>query len=369
MSDDENHPPYDFLPGLDLSEAFYEEAVKPILGECFPDILYSAARIGHGSDVLGYDTAQSMDHDWGPKLQIFLDDADYGSLREEIDETLHQKLPCEIHGFPTNFEYNDNGSTRMVPISSGPVNHGVEINTISGFFIEYLGFNPIEDLRIIDWLVLPQQMLQSIANGRVFHDGLDKLNSIVAKLEYYPHDLWVYLMANQWRRISQEQAFMGRSGQVGDELGSRIIAARLIRDIMMLCFLMEKQYAPYIKWFGTAFSKLRSAKILVPLFKQTMDTAIWQKRQEPLAMAYEHIAKMHNELGITKSLMTEVSQFYNRPFMVIHADKFAEALHSEIEDEEVKQLPKYLGGINQYVDSTEVLGYTKKFRKLWSMYQ
>ncbi|MFW9806956.1 MAG: DUF4037 domain-containing protein [Candidatus Thorarchaeota archaeon] len=369
MSDDENHAPYDFLPGLDLSEAFYEEAVKPVLDEHFPELLYSAARIGHGSDVLGYDTEQSMDHDWGPKLQIFLEDADYGSLKEKIDETLRLKLPYEIRGFPTNFVCNDNGSTRMHRINSGPVNHGIEINTVSAFFIEYLGFNPMEDLRTIDWLVLPQQMLQSIANGRVFHDGLDKLNSIVTKLEYYPHDLWLYLMANQWKRISQEQAFMGRSGQVGDELGSRIITARLIRDIMMLCFLMEKQYAPYIKWFGTAFSKLKGARTLTMLFEQIMDAGDWQKRQELLTEVYEHVAKMHNELGITKPMTTEVSQFYNRPFMIIRADSFAEALHEEIGDDEVKELPKYLGGINQYVDSTEVLGYTKKFRKLWSMYQ
>jgi hypothetical protein len=71
---DEDHPPYDFLPGLDLSEAFYREAVKPIIDEHFSDLVYSAARIGRGSDVLGYDTVQSMDHDWGPKLQIFLND-------------------------------------------------------------------------------------------------------------------------------------------------------------------------------------------------------------------------------------------------------------------------------------------------------
>ncbi|MFW9786616.1 MAG: DUF4037 domain-containing protein [Candidatus Thorarchaeota archaeon] len=366
---DEDHPPYDFLPGLDLSEAFYEEAVKPILDKHFPDLSYSAARIGQGSDVLGYDTAQSMDHGWGPQLQIFLKDSDYGSVKEELDEVLRQNLPYEIRGFPTNFSYHDDGTLKMEMITSGPVNHGITINTVSGFFIEYLGFNPTEDLRIIDWLVLPQQMLQSIANGRIFHDGLEKLEPIANKLEYYPHDLWLYLLANQWRRIAQEEAFMGRSAQVGDELGSRIIATRLIRDLMMLCFLMEQKYAPYIKWFGTAFSKLKNAKTLTPLFMQILDAGSWQERQDYLTKAYEHMANMHNELEITDSLGTKVSQFHNRPFMVIHADKFADALYTEIKNEEVKQLPKFLGGINQYVDSTDVLSYTDKFRRFWSMYQ
>ena len=245
----------------------------------------------------------------------------------------------------------------------------MRIIVVEYIFIGYLGFNPTEKLRIIDWLVLPQQMLLSIGNGRVFHDGLKKMKTIVTKLEYYPHDLWLYLLSNQWRRISQEVAFMGRCGQVGDDLGSRIVASRIISDIMRLCFLMERQYAPYIKWFGTAFSKLNSAKTLEPLFNDIMDASTWQERQELLSRAYEYIAKMHNELGITESLDTEVSQFYNRPFMIIRADKFAEAIHAKIEDEEVKELPKYLGGIDQYVDSTEVLTYTEKFRRFWSMYQ
>jgi hypothetical protein len=366
---DEDHPLYNFLPGLDLSEAFYKEAVKPFMDEHFPELVYSAVRIGHGSDVLGYDTAQSMDHDWGPKLQIFLKDSDYSLVKEDLDAKLRDNLPCEIRGFPTNFKHNEDGSSGMHPIDSGPVNHGIAIDTVSGFFIGYLGFNPSEDLRIIDWLVLPQQILLSIANGRVFHDGLEKMKPIVTNLEYYPPDLWLYLLSNQWERIAQEVAFMGRCGQVGDELGSRIVATRQISDIMSLCFLMERQYAPYIKWFGTAFSKLKSAKMLTPLFNKIMDASTWQERQEHLTSVYKYVAKLHNDLGITDSLTTELSQFHNRPFMIIQADKFADAIYAKIEDDEVKQLPKYLGAIDQYVDSTEVLSYTEKFRRFWSMYQ
>ena len=72
---------------------------------------------------------------------------------------------------------------------------------------------------------------------------------------------------------------------------------------------------------------------------------------------------------LTESLTTEVSQFYNRPFMIIRARDFADAILATIKDDEVKQLPKYLGAIDQYVDSTDVLSYTEKFRRFWSMYQ
>lgn len=52
----------DFIPGLQLSEAFYREAVRPILDAAFPGLVYAAALIGNGSDVLGYDTPRSTDH-------------------------------------------------------------------------------------------------------------------------------------------------------------------------------------------------------------------------------------------------------------------------------------------------------------------
>ncbi|MFW9800762.1 MAG: DUF4037 domain-containing protein, partial [Candidatus Thorarchaeota archaeon] len=253
-----------FIKGLELSEIFYREAVKPILESRFPDLLYSAGRVGSGSDVLGFDTEQSMDHAWGPKLTLFLTESDHDVLKEEIDQYLRQELPLEIRGFPTNLGLNEDGTDVMVPIEKGPVNHRVDITTVDTFFKDYLGLNPVGKLRPVDWLILPEQRLRSIAGGRVFHDGLNELEAVLTKLEYYPNDVWLYLLANQWRRISQEEAFMGRCGQVGDELGSRLIAGRLILDLMKLCFLMERQFAPYVKWLGTAFSRLACASKLTP---------------------------------------------------------------------------------------------------------
>nr|WP_309505012.1 hypothetical protein [Streptomyces sp. KM273126] len=61
-----------FIPGLELSRRFYTEAVRPLLEEVAPATPHSAARIGSGSEVLGYDTARSTDHEWGPRLQLFL---------------------------------------------------------------------------------------------------------------------------------------------------------------------------------------------------------------------------------------------------------------------------------------------------------
>ena len=67
----------EFIPGLILSNIFFDEAVRPLLDRHAPDLTYAAARLGSGSDVLGYDTAMSTDHDWGPRGHILLRDADH----------------------------------------------------------------------------------------------------------------------------------------------------------------------------------------------------------------------------------------------------------------------------------------------------
>lgn len=268
-----------FIPGLKLSEYFFREAVRPLMDEHWPDLLYSAARLDYGSDVLGFDTPQSMDHEWGPRLTLFLTAEDHEKHQAQIRQSLSENLPVELRGYPTHYGYNEDRTRAMQAVEDGPVDHLVLLDTVQDFIGDYLNFDPRRQPSLLDWLRFPQQRLRTVASGQVFHDGLGVLNGIQERLHFYPHDLWLYLLAAQWRRISQEEAFVGRCGDVGDELGSRLIAARLVNDLMLLCFLMERQYAPYSKWFGTAFARLACANDLGPIFQQVMEAATWLERE------------------------------------------------------------------------------------------
>lgn len=104
---------------------------------------------------------------------------------------------------------------------------------------------------------MPQQLLLEATAGKVFHDGLGELEPLRASRAWYPHDLWLWLLAARWARLGEEEAFVGRAAEVGDDLGSRIVTARIVRDLMRLCFLQEKVYAPYSKWLGSAFLDVR----------------------------------------------------------------------------------------------------------------
>ncbi len=340
---------------MELCRRFYFEAVRPTLEAQFPGLPHSAAHLGRGSDVLGFDTPQSMDHHWGPKVDIFLEPGDHSRHASDIDAILRGSLPRSVAGFPTHFADPEIDGGRMASKQTGPLNHGVRFFTIQSFFGPYLGWDPANPLEPAGWLTFPEQKLRTVRSGRVFHDGLGALSSIRAKLHYYPRDVWLYRLAAGWRRISQEEAFLGRTGDVGDDLGSRLLAARLVQDLISLCFMLERQYAPYIKWLGTAFRQLACAGELMPVFHKVLRAEDWRRREAHLSEAYHRVAEIHNGSGITPPLSTKMLPFHRRPYLVPHAQRFVEALRGAIEDPAVRALPPYLGSVDQYIDSTDIL--------------
>jgi len=355
--------PPDFIKGMDLCQRFYAEAVAPILARHLPQVPHSAARIGPGSDVLGFDTPTSMDHDWGPRVTLFLSEPDLRACGQQVEDVLRRELPREIGGFATFFAANEDGTVRPQGPDGDAVDHGVDCTTPAAFFEGYIGRDPALPLGEKDWLAFPPQHLRTVASGRIFHDGLGQLETARQRLGWYPHDLWLYLVANQWRRIDQEAPFLGRCGDVGDELGSHLVACRMITELMRLCFLMEKAYPPYFKWFGTAFSLLDCADELASVFRGVLASAAWRERERHMSQAYLIVSRMH-DLGLTPSKPPEVTPFYGRPYLVPHAGRFVEALHEAISSPAVKSLPPNAGAVWQFTDSTDILSGASACRSL-----
>lgn len=343
--------------GLQLSERFYSEAVRPLLEQYFPGLAYAAALLGAGSEVLGYDDATSTDHHWGPRVQLFVRPEEYAAVAAPLHAMLADRLPREFGGFPTNFttpDPRDHGVQLLQAVEEGPVNHRVDVLTPAAFVLQQLSFDLAQPLQPLDWFTFPEQKLLSITAGAVFHDAVG-LVDIRRRFAYYPDDVWLYLLASGWARIGQEEHLMGRAGQVGDELGSALIGARLVRDIMRLCFMMERTYAPYPKWFGSAFRRLRSGGELYPLLQQVLAAPSWQIREALLGSAYETIARMHNGLQVTPPLPEHTRQFFGRPFRVIALHGYAEALCASIQDPQVKALAgePLIGSIDLISDNVD----------------
>jgi hypothetical protein len=147
-----------------------------------------------------------------------------------------------------------------------------------------------------------------------------------------------------------------------------LIAARQVKNLMKLCFLMERKFAPYSKWFGTAFNQLACAQELSPIFLQALQAQEWRARQEFLAKAYEIVARMHNALGITIPLEVTAAQYYGRPYLVIGDDRYVEELRKALMSEEVRNIEHNLGSVNQFIDSDEKANDLKVCKRLKTLY-
>jgi hypothetical protein len=324
-----------FTNGIELSRRYHFEFVQPFISSNFPDLRYASALIGPGSEVLGYDTEMSTDHDWGPRVFLFLQNQDMNFV-DDIFQMLQTNKPDEFYGYPVD------------------LNQTV-INELSHFIEGQLAIDLYKGVQLVDWLTFPSQVLAEIVGGEVFRDDTGQLTAVRKQFNYYPDDIWLFLMASIWNRIGQEEHLLLRSGYMGDELGSTIIASRIVRDIMHLCFLMERRYAPYPKWFGTAFKELNCANELLPLLINVQSAVTWREREEALCKSYEFIARKHNCLEITEKMPEKAGFFYNRPYKVIQGGIFADAIARLITDPTIRKLSekRLIGGIDQITDNTD----------------
>jgi hypothetical protein len=155
---------------------------------------------------------------------------------------------------------------------------------------------------------------------------------------------------------------------VGDELGSHVLAARLVRDLMRLALLQARTYAPYSKWLGTAFTRLGHPDGLDVALAAALAAESYADREQALVTAYELVARRHNALGITDELDPAPRPFHDRPALVLDAGRFAEACLATVSDPQLKSYG-LIGSIDQFADNTDVLSNPIAFRKLISVYR
>jgi hypothetical protein len=258
--------------------------------------------------------------------------------------------PASFHGVPIGW------ATRPHPAPHrdggwGDDRHGLEVWTVDAFANHWLGGPPPADN--LAWLGLAEQRLLSVTAGAVFRDDDGALTALRTQLASPPRDVSLYKLACQWRRLGEEQAFVGRTGARGDELGSRVICARLARDCMRLAFLIEGRYAPYPKWFGSAFAKLPCAATLSPLLQRALAAADWQAREAALAEANLALARLQMARG-WPCAPPAVGPYYERPFTVINAEAIWQAVRAGIADPALRALP-VIGALDQVSDATAVI--------------
>lgn len=340
-----------FIPGLELNRRYFNEVLQPLLHTFDPELRYSAALIGYGSDVLGYDTATSMDHNWGPRGQIFLRGQDVSRI-SELDRFLRIHLPHEFLGFPTNFTAKREDHTQsMTPCTDGEVEHLVELYDIDHYLLDRLHASPA-DFGALDWLRLPEQELLELTSGAVFHDDLG-LNEMRQQFGYYPPDVRLIKLAAYWNHIANEEAFVGRAVERNDFLSAKMISMRLLNTLLKSCFVLKERYVPYSKWFTRAFSDLHLSEIETAATKLLQENDL-KAIEEQLAGLYLLVLDLQNASRGIPKLELGITSFYNRPFKVIMAERIIAPLKEAISDASTRALDLSEVGLDNRIDGIDL---------------
>jgi hypothetical protein len=324
------------LHGAGLAEAFHRDVVAGLIQRTAPGLRYAAARLGSGSDVLGFDDPTSRDHDWGCRLTVLVDEADAEAVGF-LEPVLEHELPRSFAGYPVRF------ATTWDPA----VTHKVHLATVYGFAAGRLGVDPRNGLSQLEWLSLTGHSVLETVGGPVFHDETVELARLRGLLRWYPESLEPYLLAAGWQRLAQTMPFVGRTADTGQERQSVLLSGQLVRDLMRLAFLMERQWAPYSKWFEAGFARLSLARPLSEPLDRAATAKAWREREDGLVAAVEVLAQAQRERGLPTPDRAVVP-FWDRPYQTVSED-----LVNMLGDWSTGM--PLVGSIEQWVDNDDIL--------------
>ena len=252
--------------GAERSRLYYEHLVGPALDARWPGLPRAAGRLGSGSDVLGLDDAVSRDHDWGLRLNLLVS----ADIAAHVDAYLEKILPGRSEASHTRF-------TDDVGHPSGGI--GCRWRTSRPSCTRVPASTCGIRSTIDDWLMLTGQAVLEVTAGPVFVDTDGALTAARADLRVVPRRCLDVCVAADWARLAQELPLVGRTAERGDDLGSRIITARLAEVATHLAHLIDRRWPPYSKWLGTSLTRLPRAHVVAEPLARTLTRADWRARK------------------------------------------------------------------------------------------
>jgi hypothetical protein len=285
-----------FIPSLKLSQMLFEEEINHIMEKEFPRLKFAAATLGMCSEVLGLDDEVSMDHEWGPRVMIYLSEQDKLRYSQDVTKVFQNLLPARFKGF--DMMWRKPGVD--VHNTKETVLYHVYVGTVS----DSLGFSGIKKLPLeeIDWLKVSEQHLLEFTAGVVYKDDVGELTRARELLAYYPDNVMRFLLMREWNTVGNEWFPIGRIGPREDELGLRIQVAKIVQRFMRIAFMVSKRYFPYKKWFGTLFEQLSLAFELEPMLLELLEEKRWQQVEEKIGEIASALLERQNSLGISPQI-------------------------------------------------------------------
>lgn len=208
-------------------EENFNKKILPILREY--EIKFSAGLAGYGSECYGFDDDYSRDHDFTTMPCIWLKSEDYKKYGKEINERLAKQV-CEKN--KTIWSYDRRG-----------------VLDIDNFIFTFLGSNRGPN-KEEEFLNIPEYLLSSFTNGKIFIDELGIITEVRDKVKYYPKDVRYHKIAVRCMLASREGLYnYERCVKRNDIVSSNQALSKFIEQSIELYFLIHKKYCPYYKWY------------------------------------------------------------------------------------------------------------------------
>ncbi len=278
-------------------------------------------------------------------------------LIPQVAELLERELPETFRGLPVRFD-----------VTWDPAHtHNVHVTTVRELAVSRLGVDPLNGLSALDWLLLTGQSVLEVTAGPVFRDQTTELAPLAAALAWYPPDVERYVLIAGWQRLEYELPMHGRAAEAGDNLGSRLIAARMADGIMHLAFTLSRQWMPYLKWQGTAFGRLPLGAAIAGRLATIVSADGWRDREDAIAAAAGELLNAQRDLGLPAP-DAATAPYFNRPFRTIHRD-VQQGLRAQIADPDLLRLPDGIGSVEQWADCHDLEKFPERRAALQSAYR
>lgn len=233
------------MKGLELAEKYYEAYGRQMLDDQFADMKgqTAAGLVGYGSECLGFDDDISKDHDYGPSFCIWLPRKIYKEYGARM-QAAYDALPREFMGFAGRME-EEQGKGR------------VGVLCLEDFYEEMIGRSSVPQTDM-EWLAIPEEMLATAVNGKVFEDHLRQFSSIRDGLmQYYPHGVWIKKIADSMAKAAQAGQYnYARAMKRGERIAAEMALTEFVKESMHLVYLLNRTYAPFYKWMHRGMQNL-----------------------------------------------------------------------------------------------------------------
>lgn len=283
--------------GIEISEDFYFNQVKPFILKNYPDLVrYSAfGLVGEGSECYGFDDEISKDHDFIKRCSWF--------------------LPRDI--------------ISQLPITEINLGDGlVKIIAVEDFYKYYTLYEK-GPLTLKEFRKVPQDLLSVATNGKIFEDNYGKFSYIRQRLlAYYPKDLVLKKLAYLCNKIAQSGQYnYQRCLKRNNLMGAQIALSEFLQYYCEFIHLINKKYMPFYKW---QYRSLKSLHLLGEYTCSKMDDLL----------SYSDISESLQKIDIIEEMCEKLVGYLNKAnlsnlnanFLKYHSSEIVK----KINDEELK---------------------------------